>query len=138
MARPINELAQRMDRCLKETTSKLDVLSHLNQEFFEDIRSKKDEATLVNYFGGPLGRLLWRHALIEERFAFLSSENGLQAPSGEEEGVEVISEEMRACMNTLSQSTQLLIRQFSKPENRYRLQEFRGEFKMSSDNTELG
>lgn len=57
---------------MSETNDKLDVLALLNYEFFDEIRAKKDEAFLVNFFGGPLGRLLWRHAILEERFNELS------------------------------------------------------------------
>ena len=68
MARPINELAQRIDRVVNETTYKLEIMTLLNEEFFTEIREKKDEATLTNHFGGPLGRLLWRHAWVENKY----------------------------------------------------------------------
>ena len=44
-----------------------------------------------------------------------------------------MSEEMRKTQQTLEKSTQILIRQFAKTENRYKLQEFRGEFRLNND-----
>lgn len=60
------------------------------------------------------------------------------AVAGEEGESTEMSEELRVAGNVLEKSTQMLIRQFSKPENRYRLQEFRGEFKLNNQESELG
>jgi hypothetical protein len=59
---------------MDETSGKMELLCMLNQEFFTEIREKKDETSLTNYFGGPLGRLLWRHCLLEERFTVVNAE----------------------------------------------------------------
>ena len=36
---------------MEETTAKLEILGLLNAEFFEDLRVRRDENTLMNYFG---------------------------------------------------------------------------------------
>lgn len=79
---------------MNETTGKLEILTLLNHEFFSEVREKKDEATLTNHFGGPLGRLLWRHALLEERYSTVQADQEMMH-TGEEEGNEPISEELR-------------------------------------------
>ena len=103
---------------MEETTSKLEILGLLNAEFFEDLRVRRDENTLVNYFGPQLGRHLWRHALIEESFQTLTAEG---EAVGEDGSIAGTSEEMLRTQQTLQKSTQILIRQFSKTENRYKL-----------------
>jgi hypothetical protein len=40
----------------------------LNQEFFEEIRSKKDEHDVIAHFGPRVGKLIWKHALLEDKF----------------------------------------------------------------------
>ena len=121
MAKPINELAQRIAKVVEDQTFKLKILSLLSQEFFEEVRMKKDEAQLVDHFGGPLGRLLWRHALLEERYSTLVAEN---VGNGKEEEDEPVNEEEILISNDLRSSTQKLIRQFSNPQNRERLERF--------------
>lgn len=76
---------------MEETTAKLDVLGLLNAEFFEDLRVRRDENTLINYFGPQLGRHLWRHALIEESFSSLTAEG---EAVGEDGTISGESEEM--------------------------------------------
>ena len=94
---------------MEDTTFKLKVLSLLSQEFFEEIRMKKDEAQLVDHFGGPLGRLLWRHALLEERYLTLANEavNSVEAGEGEDDPM---AEETRVVSEDLKVSTQKIIR----------------------------
>ena len=107
---------------MEDQTFKLRVLSLLSTEFFEEVRMKRDEASLVDHFGGPLGRLLWRHALLEERYSNLIAENvGNNAQEDEEDPM---AEEINLVSNDLRSSTQKLIRQFSIPENRERLERF--------------
>jgi len=50
--------------------------------------------------------------------------------AGEEEGEQVVSEEMRIAQENLTASTLKVIRQFSKMENRAKLQAFRNEMKL--------
>ena len=70
---------------MNETTGKLEVLTILNQEFFNEIREKKDEQTLINHFGSAHGRLLWRHTILEKIYDEARGENDM-AMAGEEEG----------------------------------------------------
>jgi hypothetical protein len=47
--------------------------------------------------------------------------------TGEEEGGEAVSEDLRIAQDTLKASTMKVVRQFSKPENRAKLNQFRAE-----------
>lgn len=114
---------------MNETTGKLEVLTILNQEFFNEIREKKDEQTLINHFGSAHGRLLWRHTILERIYDEARGENDM-AMAGEEDGEQAISEELRIAQENLTSSTQKMIRQFSKMENRAKLQAFRNEMKL--------
>jgi hypothetical protein len=69
-----------------ETTKKLDVLSLLSQEFFDELR-KKDENSVLDHFGNPLGRLLIRHSILEDKYATLAADqmNAVPNPEGEQE-----------------------------------------------------
>lgn len=105
---------------MEDTTYKLDVLSLLSTEFFEEIRLKKDEAQLVDHFGGPLGRLLWRHALLEDQYNTLAAEAINSVQAGEEED-DPMAEDTRLVQEDLKASTQKLIRHFGKLENKEKL-----------------
>ena len=69
-------------------------MSYLSYEFFEEVR-KKDESFLTDHFGGPIGRLLFRHAMIEGKYVDLASqlEGGGSVPGEEEDNAE--TEEFR-------------------------------------------
>jgi hypothetical protein len=49
----------------------------LNQEFFEEIR-KKDEHDIINHFGHKVGKLLIKHAILEDRFNNVCVEDGVK------------------------------------------------------------
>lgn len=74
----------------------------------------------MDHFGGPLGRLLWRHALLEERYNTLASEQVNSVAAGEDED-DHMAEEDRLVKEDLKMSTLKLIRNFSKPENQEKL-----------------
>jgi hypothetical protein len=43
------------------------VLSILNEEFFTELR-KKDEQEIINWFGPQVGKLMVKHAQLEDEF----------------------------------------------------------------------
>jgi hypothetical protein len=49
----------------------------LNQEFFEEIR-KKDSSEIINHFGPRVGKLLIKHAFLEEKFNTVCVEDGVK------------------------------------------------------------
>lgn len=60
-----------MGKVVQETNEKLKVLALLNKELFDDIRTKvqKDGPDpILNNFGVQLGRLVIKHADIEDEF----------------------------------------------------------------------
>ena len=77
MSKPINVEAQRAQKVISETTDKLKVLSMLNMEFFEGIR-KADEHEIINHFGPQIGKLILKHAMLEEKFNNVCLENGVK------------------------------------------------------------
>ena len=117
MSKPINVEAQRVHKVIAETSDKIKVLSMLNQEFFEEIREevkKKDSTDILNHFGPKLGKLLLKHADLEEKFNSLCVEDGIKMTPLESE---FISEEARQCALELRNTTAKLIREFSIQEN---------------------
>lgn len=42
-------------------------MAKLNIDFFEEIR-KKEESEVISHFGPPVGKLLIKHAALEEKF----------------------------------------------------------------------
>lgn len=114
-----------------ETTTKLDILSTLSQEFFEEVR-KKEESTLTDHFGGPLGRLLWRHGILEDKYTNLAADQMNSVPADGES--DPASEELKLVEEALADSTTKLIRQFSKRENQLLLKHFDQKTK---DDTEI-
>ena len=53
------------------------MLGLLNQEFFEEIR-KKDDNDIINHFGGLIGKLLIKHAYLEEKFNTVCVDDGVK------------------------------------------------------------
>lgn len=62
---------------INETTHKLQVLNMLNAEFFEEVK-KADENDLINQFGQKIGRLLYNHAFLEEKFQTQCVDDGVK------------------------------------------------------------
>jgi hypothetical protein len=89
----------------------------LNSEFFEDLR-KKDELEVIAYFGHKLGRLLYKHALLEDKFNTVCVEDGVKMTPLESE---FITEEARQCALDIRTTTAKLIREFSIEENQKKL-----------------
>ena len=63
----------------------------LNSEFFEEIK-KKDSTDILNHFGPKLGKLLLKHADLEEKFNTVCVEDGVKMTPLESE---FITEEAR-------------------------------------------
>uniref|UniRef100_A0A7S3CT80 Dynein regulatory complex protein 10 n=1 Tax=Strombidium rassoulzadegani TaxID=1082188 RepID=A0A7S3CT80_9SPIT len=96
----------------------------VNQEFFEEVR-KKDDNDIVNHFGPSVGRLLIKHAILEEKFNTVCVEDGVKMTKFEE----MESEEARQCALDIRQTTAKLVRLFSDKENRLKL---RAQFAQTS------
>ena len=64
--------------------------------------------------------MLWRHALLEERYNTLAAEAVNSVQAGEEDD-DPMAEDTRMVSEDLKASTQKLIRHFSKPENQEKL-----------------
>jgi len=56
-----------VSKVIDETSKRLKILSLLNTEFFEEIK-RVDESDLMNTFGSRVGKLLFNHAILEEKF----------------------------------------------------------------------
>ena len=74
--KPINVEAQRVQKVFQDTTRKLEVLSLLNEDFFAEIR--KSDEDVINTFGPQVGKLMIKHAQLEEDFTNNCLENGVK------------------------------------------------------------
>ena len=105
-----------MSKVINETTKKLKILAMLNTEFFEEVR-KIEEGELQHIFGSKCGKLLYNHAILEEKFQSLCVEDWVKMTPLDE-----MYEEGRQCALDLKTSTLKLIREFSNPELALKLQ----------------
>ena len=64
--KPINVEAQRVEKVIDDTVRKLMVLALLNEDFFAELR--KNEEDVINQFGPNVGKLMIKHAQLEEDF----------------------------------------------------------------------
>ena len=63
------------------------MLSLLNEEFFAEIRKSEEET--INSFGPQVGKLMYKHAALEEDFTNNCLENGVKMiPLDDEETTE--------------------------------------------------
>lgn len=85
----------------------------LNQEFFDEIR-KKDEHDVINHFGHQVGKLLIKHAYLEDKFNTVCIEDGVNAIQITDE---TCTEDQRQIMLDVRATTSKLIRAFSNREN---------------------
>ena len=65
--KPINVEAARVQKVIQEIKVKLQLMAKLNCEFFSEIL-KKEEADVISHFGPPIGKLLIKHATLEDKF----------------------------------------------------------------------
>jgi hypothetical protein len=82
----------------------------LNTEFFEEVR-KVDESELMHQFGPKVGKLLYNHAILEEKFQASCVDDGVKMSL-----IEEMYEEPRQVAMDLKTSTQKLVREFSAEE----------------------
>jgi hypothetical protein len=113
MSKPINVEAQRVQKVISETTDKLKVLSMLNMEFFEGIR-KADEHEIINHFGPQIGKLILKHAMLEERFNNVCLDGGVKMTPLTDD---YITDEARQTYHDLKITIQKLVRHFLIKEN---------------------
>ena len=92
----------------------------LNIEFFEEIR-KKDEHDIINHFGHQVGKLLIKHANLEDKFTTVCVEDGVKMTPVNDEN---ITEEQIKCMMDVRETTSKLIRAFSNRENQLKLKAY--------------
>lgn len=121
--KPINVEAQRVGKVIKETNSKLKVLSMLNKDLFDDIRAKlaKDgQNHIMNDFGGQLGKLIISHAELEDEFNTICVPDGVKMVPDDEN----IEPAQVDCKIALRNSTLKLIRAFSTKENQLKLKTY--------------
>jgi len=90
----------------------------LNQEFFDEVR-KRDNNDIIDHFGTRCGKLLIRHALLEEKFNSVCMDDGVKMTPLTDE---FISEDARQCAIDLRETTSQLIRIFSDREMQLKLQ----------------
>jgi len=79
---------------------------------------KKDEADIINHFGPQVGKLLWKHAWLEEKFNSVCVENGAKMiPLNDE----FITEDAEKTIIEVRNTTSKLVRLFSLRENQLKL-----------------
>jgi len=101
---------------IKDTSEKLAVLSLLSKEFFEDIKAKvaKDgHDPIYNNFGVQLGKLIIKHAEIEDEFGLLCVPDGVKMVPDDD----VIEPAQVDSKIALRNSTLKLLRAFTNREN---------------------
>ena len=87
----------------------------LNSEFFEEVK-KQDENELIHQYGQKVGRLLYSHANLEEKFQTQCVEDGVKMSP-----IDDMYEEPRQVALDLKSSTLKLVREFSIEENMLKL-----------------
>jgi hypothetical protein len=92
----------------------------LNTEFFAEIK-KKDPQEIINHFGPKAGKLLIKHADLEERFNQECVEDGVKMTPLNDE---FISPEAYKCAIDVKASTAKIIREFTPKEMQLRLKQY--------------
>ena len=92
----------------------------LNQEFFEEIR-KKDSTDILNHFGPKIGKLLLRHADLEDKFNTVCVEDGVKMTPLDSE---FSTEEARQIATEIKLTTAKMVREFQIPENQLKLKAY--------------
>ena len=99
----------------------------LNEDFFGEVR--KSDENVLNQFGHQVGRLLIRHAMLEEEFTNNCLENGMKIVALDDEET---TEEQRKTILDLHTSTSKIVRVFSTDQQMFqKLQSWKvnsGEF----------
>ena len=112
--KPINVEAQRVQKVIQDTTRKLEVLSLLNEDFFAEIR--KSDEDVINTFGPQVGKLMIKHAQLEEDFTNNCLENGVKMIPLDDEDT---TEEQRKTILDLQVTTSKIVRIFSTDAEMY-------------------
>ena len=73
--KPINIEAARVQKVIAEIKVKLQLLAKLNCDFFAEIL-RKEESDIISHFGPPIGKLLIKHANLEDKFGQLCLDDG--------------------------------------------------------------
>ena len=91
----------------------MQLLQKLSVEFFEEIK-KKEESEVISHFGPPVGKLLLKHAALEQKFneCCLGDDNARMVPMDDP----FISEEARQILIDIRGTTNKLLRAFTKRE----------------------
>jgi hypothetical protein len=105
---------------IQANNERLRVLSLLNQELFEEVR-KKDLNDIMDHFGPRIGKMLMKHAQLEDKFNTVCVEDGVKMTPLDDE---FITEEARQCALDIRESTTKLLRVFSERENELKLKAF--------------
>lgn len=92
----------------------------LNTDFFDEIR-KRDAQEIINHFGPQAGKLLLKHAELEEKFGQECVEDGVKMTPLTDE---FITEEARQCALDVRATTAKLIRMFSNKEMQLKLKQY--------------
>lgn len=92
----------------------------LNTDFFDEIR-KKDEGEIINHFGPQAGKLLIKHAALEEKFNQDCVEDGVKMTPLTDE---FISDEARQCALDVRASTAKIVRTFTSKEMQLKLKQY--------------
>ena len=95
-------------------------MAQLNEEFFDEIR-KKDEHDIINHFGVQIGKLLIKHAHLEEKFNNVCVEDGVKAIPLHDENIQ---EEQRQCLLDIRETTKKLIRAFTPKEAQLKIAQY--------------
>lgn len=116
--KPINIEAARVQKVIQENKVKLQLLAKLNCEFFAEI-IKKEESDIISHFGPPIGKLVIKHANLEDKFNQLCLDDGgskmINIDDPQQQAF--ISDEQRQIILDLRGTTNKLLRAFSKKEN---------------------
>ena len=90
------------------------MLSLLNEDFFADLRKSDEE--VLNHFGHQVGKLLIKHAQLEEDFTNNCLENGVKIIPLDDEDT---TEEQRKTILDLQVTTAKIVRIFSTDQEMY-------------------
>lgn len=104
-----------MHKVIKDSIKKVEVMSYLNTETFEEIN--KDEFGVKAFFGNKLGGLLVKHASLEEQFGTVCVEDGVKMTNFED----METEEAQQVAIDVKASIVKLVRLFGDDENMQRL-----------------
>jgi hypothetical protein len=91
------------------------VLALLNEEFFTELR-KRDDSEVINHFGPNVGKLMCKHAELEDDFTNNCLENGVKIIPLDDEDT---TEEQRKIILDLQTTTTKILRIFSTDSEMY-------------------